>query len=117
MQMRLIFPAALALFPTLALSEGGAVTDLVTRYSAIKICGIYDWVSTDPTSEAMLDALDLKIRAQKALLDPDIFSSALRESQEIMNERTDTGQNGAVFAAENCEAILDEEATAFRAER
>ena len=115
--MRFFFTATLAFFPTFALSEGRAVTDLVTRYSTIKICSIFDWVSTDPTSEAMLDALDLKIRAQKALLDPEVFSAALNASRDIINERTDTGRSGAVYAAANCEAILDDEATAFRAER
>lgn len=116
MKISAFLTVTLALCPTLALGDGKAVTDLVSRFSMIKICGIYDWVSIDPTSQALLDALDLKIRAQKAQLDPDVFSAALNASRNITNKKTDSGRNAKSYAAVNCTSILADEAAAFRAD-
>ncbi|WP_170162713.1 hypothetical protein [Pacificibacter maritimus] len=101
----------------MAQSDAKSVAELVTRYSMIKICGIYGWVSEDPSSEAMLEALDLQIRAQKAQMDPTGFIAALDASRDITGARTDNGRNGQAYTTANCSAILQDEAAAFRNER
>ncbi|WP_299153479.1 hypothetical protein [uncultured Tateyamaria sp.] len=106
--------ALIILPPRLALSDGLAVTDLVTRYSMIRICAIYDHVSADPSSADMLDALDAKIRAEQAQLDLAVFSKALEESMAITSARTEQGRIAPAYTATHCPRILVQEAAAFR---